>query len=417
MTTRSRIRRSARGAFAALTLAVLSAMTVPPAAADACDHQCSVDRAWAQQRANALDRDAFYNVPEDLPWAPVGSLIRAEAAQDYQLDAGMRALRILYHSRDSRGRDVATSGVVVLPAGQAPAGGWPVLADAHGSSGVARDCAPSLMKNLWYGGYLRAVVRAGYALVATDYTGLGANGGPVEFLSKRAEAEDVVDALPAAREAVPELGRDWVALGHSQGGHAVLGVAELMARRAEQGDGDRGYRGGVAVAPASQLTELFADLGNQSAGAGTVALIVAGAGAGRRAPAPDDVLTPAAVGRLPVLAQGCLPVVAATYGDLLGKDLVTEGGVATMAPYLSRNEPGTRPVLGPLLIQQGTADPIVTTDRTQRLTRRLCALGQSVEYRVYQGYDHNGVLYPSLPDTLSWIADRFAGKQPPSTCS
>lgn len=81
---------------------------------------------------------------------------------------------------------MATSGVVLVPAGAPPAGDWPVIAWAHGTSGVARMYAPSLMKDLTYGEEgLLPMVRAGFAVVATDYHGLGTEG-PHEYLSKTA---------------------------------------------------------------------------------------------------------------------------------------------------------------------------------------------------------------------------------------
>ncbi|GAA3085362.1 hypothetical protein GCM10020000_84810 [Streptomyces olivoverticillatus] len=188
----------------------------------------------------------------------------------------MRAVRILYHSRTSRGRDVAASGVVVLPAGRAPRGGWRVLADAHGTSGLARGCAPSLMKDIRYGDYLRQMVRAGFAVVATDFTGLGADGGPFEYLNKRAEAADVLNALPAARATLGELGSRWVAVGHSVGGHGALGVAEMVRERAAQGRPERGYLGTVAVAPVSHLTRMFRELRGQGDYAGLLPMITQG---------------------------------------------------------------------------------------------------------------------------------------------
>ena len=46
---------------------------------------------------------------------------------------------------------MAVSAVVLIPDGKPPAGGWPVIAWAHEFSGAARQCAPSLMKNLAWG--------------------------------------------------------------------------------------------------------------------------------------------------------------------------------------------------------------------------------------------------------------------------
>ena len=35
------------------------------------------------------------------------------------------------------------SGTLTVPKGKAPKGGWPVIAWAHGTTGIADSCAPS----------------------------------------------------------------------------------------------------------------------------------------------------------------------------------------------------------------------------------------------------------------------------------
>jgi hypothetical protein len=69
----------------------------------------------------------------------------------YALPKGVRAVRILYHSRSASGQDVAASGVVLLPAGHPPVGGWPVIAWAHDTSGVARISALNPITAAVYG--------------------------------------------------------------------------------------------------------------------------------------------------------------------------------------------------------------------------------------------------------------------------
>ena len=90
----------------------------------------------------------FYESPVPLPTAKPGELIRSEQFDEYQLSYEVSTYRILYHSRSARDEDVAVSGVVLLPEGSAPAGGWPIIAWAHDFTGSARECAPSLLKNL-----------------------------------------------------------------------------------------------------------------------------------------------------------------------------------------------------------------------------------------------------------------------------
>jgi hypothetical protein len=177
----------------------------------------SLAEAIKMERAEALPRTAFYDSPS-LAASKPGDLLRKAEFRGYAVPDGARTVRILYHSLDASGHAVATSGVVLIPAGAAPSGGWPVIAWAHGTSGVARQCAPSLEKDMLYGEEgLMPMVRAGFAVVATDYHGLG-TAGPHQYVNKIAQAYDVIYSIHAAHAAVPQLDERWVVIGHSQGG-------------------------------------------------------------------------------------------------------------------------------------------------------------------------------------------------------
>ena len=66
----------------------------------------------------------FYDTPNPLPAGKPGELIRSEPFDGYDLPYEISAVRILYHSRSANGEDVAVSGVVLVPDGTPPAGGW-----------------------------------------------------------------------------------------------------------------------------------------------------------------------------------------------------------------------------------------------------------------------------------------------------
>ena len=195
------------------------------AAADEAGLPKSVSEAIRMERDNALPRTALYDAPKSLAGSRPGDLLKQEKFAGYLVPKGASAVRILYHSLDADQHDVVTSGVVLIPAGTAPVGGWPVIAWAHGTSGVARMCAPSLQKDVYYGEEgLMPMVRAGFAVVASDYHGLGTYGQH-QYVNKLAQTNDVIYSIPAARKAVPALGKKWVVDGHSQGGLAAWGVA------------------------------------------------------------------------------------------------------------------------------------------------------------------------------------------------
>ncbi|MBV9115962.1 MAG: hypothetical protein JOY63_01215 [Acetobacteraceae bacterium] len=167
---------------------------------------------------------AFYTWQADIPDEP-GKMLRQEPL-DSELglvNAGQQ-LRILYSS--TNGIDgttpVAVSGAVFLPEGRPPAGGWPIIAWAHGTTGVADVCAPSWRARYFYeAAYLAAWLTAGYAVVATDYQGLG-TAGPHPYLAARPEAYSVLDSVRAALRAFPtQLANRIVLAGFSQGAGAA----------------------------------------------------------------------------------------------------------------------------------------------------------------------------------------------------
>ena len=134
--------------------------------------------------------------------------------------------------------------MVLFPAEKkAPSGGWPVIAWAHGVTGVARSCAPSLRRNLGHGPFLSMYVNLGYAVVATDYTGLGTNFRNA-FLDAPSNATDVIASIPAARQALPQIGSRWIVMGVAEGGLAAIAVAqkENEIRRFRISGGNRRLR-------------------------------------------------------------------------------------------------------------------------------------------------------------------------------
>lgn len=373
----------------------------------------SLNEAIRKERADALPITAFYRMPRSLASTQPGALLRKKAETGYSLPPGVRAVRFLYHSRDAEDRDVATSGVVLVPAGTPPSGGWPVIAWAHGTSGVARMCAPSLMKDLAYGEEgLMPMVRAGYAVVATDYHGLGTEG-PHEYFSKTAQARDVIYSIPAARAAEPSLGPRWVVDGHSQGGLAAWGVAEL-----EQTVNDPTYLGAVAVAPATMVKE-FAQITVAPKGAAMYFDYFAFAIHARWPEfTPRDMLTGNALSKYrDVTSKGCW--LYAYASDLNDAEPVQLRPGWSQKPavqaFITTNEKGDIKV-SPILVIAGEADQSVPLAAIERDVASVCKKGSTLAFRTYPGLDHDPVMVKSTPDQLTWIADRFAGRPAPNDC-
>ena len=113
---------------------------------------------------------------------------------------GARAYRVVYHSADSGNRPIDVTGVVIIPAGDSPPAGRNIVAWAHGTSGIADECAPSTNNWLFSSiAGLASLLRQGYIVAATDYQGLG-GPGPHPYLVGPSAAHSVLDAVRAARE-------------------------------------------------------------------------------------------------------------------------------------------------------------------------------------------------------------------------
>ena len=308
-------------------------------------------------------------------------------------------VRIRYGSIDIEGDDSTVGGLVAVPAGTPPAEGWPIVAYAHGTTGNADDCAPSDDPTLaGVDVALRTLAGAGFVAVATDYEGIGTSG-PHPYLNGPSEARAVVDSVRAARAVVPEAGTRWAVLGYSQGGHAALWTAELAAGLAPELQ----LLGAAVLAPVTEPAELTIG------GPHIEALMIDGWLASTPDVDEDVALTEAGREAAELAEEEC---------QVAPSDpaLVTEAGAPAFETYLAANNVGTQPVTVPVLVLQGNDDPLVTAEVTQRGVDRLCAAGTVVDLRKYDEADHLTIVEVATPDAVAWLADRFAGVPPPSSC-
>ena len=351
----------------------------------------------------------FYDTPNPLPAGKPGELIRSEPFDEYDLPPGVSAVRILYHSRSATGADVAASGVVLIPDETPPPAGWPVIAWAHGSTGVARTCAPSLMRNLHSGPFLSMYVNLGYAVVAADYTGLGTS-----FRNASSDipsnATDVIYSVPASRAAVPQLSAKWIALGENEGALAVLGTAEL-----ESDIRDSNYLGGIAISVGAEAKDVYERVAHGSAPDGLAFLAY-----GIKTVYPQfqvkDMLTEKAQPVYEEIEQACAgngsrPAVSAA--EMLKAKWEENEFVKQ---YFDRNTLGRRPAYGPLLVLSGEADSAVRPTLTANIVARLCKQGDRIQFENYPEVDAGSVIGDSAREQIAWIQGRFAGRASPSNC-
>ncbi len=351
----------------------------------------------------------FYDTAHPLPPGKPGELIRSEPINQYHLPFELSALRILYHSRTANGSDVAVSGVVLIPDGQPPAGGWPVIAWAHDFRGAGRMCAPSLMNNLGAGAILAMYANLGYAVVATDYAGLGADSGTAVG-DMQSNALDVIDSVAAAHAANSHIGRRWIAVGPFQGGQAAAAVAESEITGA-------GYLGSIVTSGLADAPEIYQRLaqGSSSFNAQRALLDLA---AGVKALDPEfevgDMLRGAALPAYERVKRMCG---AEAEPELTG-EILKPGweNIKFVKQFLSGNVPGQKRARGPLLVIAGEADVAIPAEMSEKTVARMCKQGDRILFLKYRDLDASGAMGTSVADQISWIKARFAGDVAPSNC-
>jgi uncharacterized membrane protein HdeD (DUF308 family) len=119
--------------------------------------------------------DDFYDASATATAKP-GTLLERRAFTR-AIPGNAKAVRILYTTTGLDGAPQPASGLVVVPARSR--GPVPVILWTHGTTGVARKCAPSALAEPFTAGALYVlpqVIDRGWALVAPDYPGLGAAG-------------------------------------------------------------------------------------------------------------------------------------------------------------------------------------------------------------------------------------------------
>ena len=361
----------------------------------------------------------FYKPPKKLARRH-GTLIWARKAGGLVPLANARYTKlVLYTSRTPQNRVVAVSGSVAVPKGKPPKGGWPVITWAHGTTGVADVCAPSRdfagtpnpTGETYINGDLSAWLAAGYAVLRTDYQGLG-TPGKHPYLIGKAEGRGVLDIVQAARELDPRIGKRYLISGHSQGGHAAL----FAAGEARKYVPKLRLRGTVAFAPASHILEqvpLLPALTSPSPLTALATLILDGASTQSRAIDVNQLLSDRVLPFYPLLQQQCLGRLAQSdeLGGIPPSELVRSGAdVSAVNPVLAAMNPLVRS-RAPIQIEQGDADTTVFKVFTDQLRDELIAAGNQVIYKTYPGVDHVGVVTTGGPDALAFFRQMLPARR------
>lgn len=341
---------------------------------------------------------------------------------------------VIYKMRNVKGELVNASALLFTPKASAPKGGRPLVVFGHGTTGIDSSCAPSnILKaggGLAYEQIIASLLSQNLAVIMPDYEGRGPtdenvpNAHPYLHLGSAGQSFALSAAAAKAVEGT-NLSGDWAVFGHSQGGHAALAAAQFSELGKKQSP-SLGYKGAVAVAPASNflpaLNTMTASIANAPTAESSFGLLgtsnfyasylVQGSSFTPKPINPKIVLG-ARMQEVHKKANTCLDAYYATLetditafareqkpATAYTGVIVSEINKEPVAGVLKAMEPGTVKLPGKTLIVQGASDTTVLPSASDALKTLMKAKGSDTTYLlvsdiVGQPASHSGVL--SIP--------------------
>ena len=345
---------------------------------------------------------------------PTGAILSSEV-----LDIGSLgvAWRVTYTSASVAGDPIEVTGVIAAPDTDATAP-RPVLSIAHGTTGLADQCAPSAsFPDAFSLAALTPFLERGWVVTATDYEGLGGPGLHA-YIVGESEARGVFDIVRAARD-IEGVGADGplVVWGHSQGGHAAMHVSQRWQELAP----DLDLVGVAAGAPPSQLDLLSTFLqGSDFQGY----LVMVSAGLAVSYPELDlkAVTNPEYHYLLDELENGCTGHIMDLVNPIPFAELLAVADIFAIPEWntrLTENDTNQLPNQAPVIILHGDQDEQIPIISSEFLLSQLCGMPDHapLERRVYPGATHSSAVLDYFDDLIAWLEARVEGEAAVDQCS
>ena len=329
--------------------------------------------------------------------------------------AGGRGWRILYRTERADGTPATSSGLVFAPSGPAPAAGRPVVAWAHGTVGMADQCAPSRTPVVEKGvPGLANFLQAGWVVAATDYAGLG-TPGVLQYLVGQSEARDVLNSVRAARNMPIDAGTRVALWGHSQGGQSALWSEALAAQLAPE----LTIVGTAVAAPATELPTLVGREWQEVGGSLIGSEVLVGWPAAYPGLDVNDVWRSSG-GDYEVMADRCIEedLIDVEIRNLLGQAPLFFKNPMTVPAWRDiavANVPPP-PTATPTLLVQGLADPLVLPGSNVEYVQAACAAGSVLTANFVGDLGHQTAGVAAAPMAYAFFQQRFDGVPATSNC-
>ena len=352
--------------------------------------------------------------PRDAVPGELGSLLTVSPIRDrhFALPGAGSVYDLTYLSRGAGGTTTPVRATLWLPSSKAPRGGHPVMSYGHGTIGLGDDCRLAAgfgQAGPGYGKYLGPWLTRGFAVVATEYAGIG-GPGVHPYLDTAVAGANVIDAVRAARAVGDRVGvpisADYATDGGSQGGHASLSASAVADEYAPE----LRLVGAAAVAPPVHIDRYLSLLGPHVPNlpvpdyAAYLAYVLRGLKASRPQLDVERYLTPVGRGLYRAAEKLCYrDMVARSAGIGVGAMLARP---LSSGPILSAIRAvqvvPTRGHRSPVLIHQGVADVTAFAPLTEQFAADARRAGASV--RVQWRLAGHGVGPEAQVESARWAA-------------
>ena len=356
----------------------------------------------------------FYDTSVFSEYGQPGEVLRTENL-DVSLANGT-AQRILYRSQKADGSPTISSGMLFIP--NSPSSQpRPVVAWAHGTVGMGRECAPSRSTNPFNAiSFVDQMLARGWVVVATDYAGLGTSGIQA-YLVGGDESRDVLNSVRAAGNLqLANAGKNYAVWGHSQGGHSALFTAQTASTYAPE----LSLVGTIASAPASELPELLnesSDLLNWVIGS----QVLVSWPANFPEVTTESVTTSVGNRAYKGIANQCITneLFEAIARNEIRQEIFKTNPLDDPA-WKNIAEAQTAPILAssqPLLVAESLSDKIISPNITALYIQNACKANSNLQTIWVNNVTHMKLPSTIAPQAIDWIADRFAGRPNVSSCA
>lgn len=339
-----------------------------------------------------------------------------------------------YTMLDTNGETVQVYGRAFVPSG-GPSKNLSVYAFAPGTTGIDDQCAPSLevpaKRNLAnYASHMAAYASEGYAVVTIDYEGFRDPSRMHHYMVGALEGRALLDGvralsnLPLSKD---RISKDSVFLaGYSQGGHAAFWADEIAASYAPE----LTIKGVVGFGPVTDVRQTLTDTtrGANILWFGPYVLYSYADWYKESYPLNSILMPPFAANLASDIAKNCIDTNIQYWGNrditkVYTKqfiDAMKTGSVAAVSPAfderMRQNLAADVKTPSRKLIVHGRQDNVVLVGQSDVAVKRLCSLGNSVNYRVLKDATHYTTMAQSFSEVIQWMGAARAGTQVSSDC-